>query len=776
MKMRSMGVLVVFALLSAAFSFNAEGQQTPLGAKRVVDIVIKGNHAISTPTILNRIKLKPGDIFEESAVNKEIKRLYAMGYFSDVFVETEEKEDGIVVIFTFVEKPTITKIEFRGNAHIRTPHLMKKIKVKQGDLLDFNRLGQDVAAIRTTYTEEGYFKTKVDYKIEKDASGDNAVLVFVIDEGGPLRITKINFEGNKSIKTDELKKLMSLKTAFWFIQKGAYDEDKLDADISRVATYYRSKGFLDAKVSSKMDYSPDGKDIYLTMVVDEGKKYLVGNITVEGALAFPAEDLLKRIKMKSGDAFDYEKMKEDLENIRMFYYDKGYMNAEVDLEHRYDAAADRMNLVYNIQAHEEIYVGMVNIVGNEKTKDKVIRRDIKVYPGEKYDGAKLRRSKERIYNLGYFEDVYFETVPTDTPNVKDLNVTVKETKTGEFTFGGGYSSIDAFLGFVQVRQKNFDLLDFPTFTGAGQDLTIRAELGSARSNYFLSWTDPWIFDYPYLFGFDLYREEHNRFGQSGYGYDETRTGGSLRLGKEIIEDLNSGLIYNLEEVKISNIPDDASEALRKEQGSNWISRATLSFNYDKRDNKYSPSRGYVVDLSLQDAGGWLGADKDFWKTWLAGSYFHSVIEGVVIEVKGAMGVVDNYGKSDEVPIYERYFAGGATTIRGYEERAVGPRDSGSNTALGGEAIVLGTTELTFPIFKNLLKGAVFYDVGNVWADMGDIFTTKSGDTGGYKQGVGIGVRVKTPIGPIKLDYGYPLDKNYDDEKNGQFYFSVSHGF
>ncbi|MGB2599144.1 MAG: outer membrane protein assembly factor BamA [Candidatus Omnitrophota bacterium] len=757
-------VLVLFFAFSGIFS---EAQQAE--DKRIIDIQIKGNYSISTATILNRIKIKPGDRFEEAAINRELKRLYAMGYFSDVFVETEDLPEGIIITFTVVEKPVIESIGFKGNARVKSSKLAKSVTVKEGDLLDFSRLAQDVSEIKAYYVEQGYKNVSVDYKVKRDAETGKADVIFLIDEGASVKVRSIKVEGNENIPSGEILKLMTTKTAWWFIRKGSFDEEKFQADLDRVAIFYRSKGYLDAKATGRTDYSEDGKNLHLTVVVDEGKKYLVGDIIVKGELAFPQREIEDLIKMKSGDALDYDKIKADMESIRVFYYDRGYMDADIDLQQKYNASTDKMDIAYIIQAHDEIYVGKINVVGNTKTRDKVIRRELRVYPGEKYDGDKLKRSKERIYDLGFFEDVYFETVPTSKKDVKDLDVAVKETKTGEFSFGGGYSSVDAWIGFIQIKQRNFDILNFPTFTGGGQDLTVRAELGTARQNYLLSWTDPWIFDYPLLFGFDFYREEHNRFGQSGYGYDETRTGGDLRLGKELTEYLNTGLIYNLEEVQISNIPDNATEDLERETGKNWISRLTWNTSYDKRDNKYSPKKGYYAMVSLEDAGGFLGGDKDFVKGWGTASVYFNVLERIVLELKGRGGLADSYGDSDEVPIYERFFAGGGTSIRGYNERAVGPRDRGTNTALGGEAMAVGNAEVTFPIFKKLVKGAVFYDVGNVWKRAEDMFTT------GYKQGAGIGVRVKTPIGPVKLDWGYPLNKNYDDKREGQFYFSVSHG-
>ncbi len=751
--------------------------QTPLpaaavsGEKHIVDIQIKGNNAVSTSTILNKLKLKPGDVFEESALNKELKRLYAMGFFSDVFVETETVAEGVVVTFTVVEKPIIESIEFKGAAKIKGPRLQKKVTIQKGDLLDLNKISQDMAAIKAYYVEQGFSNISVNYEVETDPETLKAKLIFVINEGFPIKVRKITVEGNKSIKSGEILNLMATKTAWWFIRKGAFDDETFQADLNRVSAYYRGKGFLDAKVSSKEDYSEDGKSMYITVVVNEGERYLVGDISVKGSLVFTEQEVRKKIKMKTGDPFDYEQIKNDVESVRSLYFDAGYMDAEIDLNHRYNGTTGKMDLEYNITPHDIVYVGKVNIIGNTKTKDKVIRRELRLYPGERYDGEKLKKSKERIYNLGFFEDVYFETVPSEEKDVKDLNVTVKETKTGEFSFGGGYSSIDAFIGFVQVSQKNFDISNFPTFTGGGQNLTARAEMGSSRNNYLLSWTDPWIFGYPYLFGFELYRNEHKRYGDTGYGYDETRTGTSFTLGKEITDYIGTSVVYNIEQVTIGNIPDNATDDLRKEQGTNWISRATWNLGFDNRDNKYSPTKGLNTGISLENAGGFIGGDKDFVKGWVHAAYYHSIIPKVVLELKGRTGVVENYGDSDDVPIYERYFVGGATTVRGYRQRGIGPRDAGTNTALGGEAMAVANTEVTFPLYKNLIKGAVFYDVGNVWENYSDVFTGSE-----YKQGVGLGVRVKTPIGPVKLDYGYPLNKNYDDEDTGEFYFSVSHGF
>jgi outer membrane protein insertion porin family len=446
------------------------------------------------------------------------------------------------------------------------------------------------------------------------------------------------------------------------------------------------------------------------------------------------------------------------------------MNSVVDAERVLNPDTGNIDIAFKIEGKDPVYVGKIDIRGNVKTRELVVRRELRIYPGERFDGAKIKRSKERIYNLGLFENVTFDTEPTDDPAVQNLIVGVKETKTGEFSFGGGYSSIDMLMGFIEVTQRNFDILNFPTFMGGGQNLSLKAELGMVSSNYDISWTDPWIFGFPYAFGFDLYRTEHNKRGDLGWIYDETRWGGDLRLGKEFTDTFRGDMLYRLEDVNISNIIDNASQDVKDEAGSNWISSLTLALTQDTRDNIYNPGKGYLIGFTIEDAGGIFLGDKNFFKGTLSASYYHTFFNIIVLELKGRGGMGGAYGSTAKMPIYERFYAGGANTIRGYKERRVGPRDPGSNEPIGGDSILVANTELTFPIYERMIKGAVFYDIGNVWRSSNQFMN------GGYKQGVGVGVRVKTPIGPVRLDYGWPLNKNYDDDQTGELYFSMSRGF
>jgi outer membrane protein insertion porin family len=341
--------------------------------------------------------------------------------------------------------------------------------------------------------------------------------------------------------------------------------------------------------------------------------------------------------------------------------------------------------------------------------------------------------------------------------------------------------VDQLVGFVQIDQKNFDWKNWPYFTGAGQNLMFRGSFGSLSSGYELSFTEPWLFDYPIAFGFDIYQRNHQRDTDVGYGYDEKVTGGDLRLGKQISEYLSANIMYRLDQIQISNISSDASDDLKQEYGKNKVSTITPSLTFDSRDNAFDPRKGNLLTGAFDLAGGMLGGSRDFWKFYGRASHYFPMPRNSVLEIRGRIGLSEPYSDTDRIPIYERFFVGGAYTVRGYEERKLGPVDPDSHDPLGGDAMLVGNIEYTYPLFS-FLKGAIFYDVGNAWAKIKDIGSSRdAGDvinTGGFKSSFGLGLRVKTPIGPMMLDYGIPLDKEPGDtgRKSGRFHFSASHGF
>lgn len=767
---RKLFIFIVLFLSFAILTWPTFGEAPQ--EKKIKEIKVMNNKIISSATIRAKLKTTEGMVFSQDVLNEDLKRLYELGYFEDIVIDLDEKDDGYIVSFIVLEKPVIEAIAFKGNRAIKEPKLRAEISVKENDMFDRSRLNRDLTSIRKLYESQGFQLANVDYKVEVDEAANKAKVTFNIMEKQRIRVKGLDFIGNYSISDKKLKALMVTKTQFlFFLQPGYFKSEEFDADMERVAAYYRDNGYLDVNVEPEFKYSADGSDMYITININEGKQYLVGDIIVIGNELFADEEIRKKLKTEKGRPFSESAMREDMINIQQYYYDRGYMACAIDSDRAFDPSTGDINVTYNITEGELIYIDKVKIQGNTKTKDVVIRRELRAYPGEPFNGAEIRRSKERLYNLGYFEEVVFETEPGAAPDKKDLVVSVKEAKTGEFSFGGGYSSVDKFLGFVQVNQRNFDALAFPTFTGGGQILNVRAELGNIRQNYIVSWTDPWILGYPLLFGFDVYQTEHKKTTDIGYLFDEMRRGGDIRLGKEFTEYFRADAMYKLEEIDISEVSSSAAQAIRDEEGENWLSRGLLSFKYDTRDNVFTPTQGFLLGSMVENVGGFLGGDKDFIKYGISGNtYFSFLDKKIVLELSSSLNFADSYGDTDNVPIYERYYAGGSNTIRGYKERHVSPRDTATNDPIGGNARFLSNAEVTFPLVEKIIKGALFADAGEVWKDRSDAFTTN------LKFGTGLGVRVKTPLGPVKLDYAWPLSDNRGDAKRGRFYFSMSHGF
>lgn len=753
-------------LVSAATIAHAED------GKVVKSVEVRGNKTVSSLTVLAKVKTQIGQPVNSTVLNEDLKRLYGLGFFSDVRIEQEDVEGGVKVVFLVTEKPVLADIKIEGNVKIGKDAIKKEMQSVVGDFIDQKRIRDDIDAIKKLYEKKGFSEAQVDSSFDINPDTNQATLRVTVNEGQKLRIVEIKVAGNQSIKAGDITKVMKTKQMSWWgwLHSGYLKEDELQEDIERIKAVYDEAGFSDVEVTTAIETANDKGDIRLVINVVEGKKYIVGDLAFNGNSIAKTDEIVKAIKMVSGKPFSRRGLRVDVSAIQDLYFEKGYLSSQIRSESLYNDKTDKVDVTYNITENELTYVDKVRIQGNTKTKDIVIRRELRAYPGESFSGAKLKRSKERLYNLGFFEDVRFDTEQSSAPNSRDLVVSVKEGKTGEFSFGGGYSSIDSVIGFVQVRQKNFDWQNTKTFTGAGQDLGVRVELGSVRKNAELSFTEPWVFGYPYSFGFDIFRKEFNRSGNSGYFFDQQRTGFDLRLGKEFTEYDKGLLMYKLEEVKISDIPDDASADLKDEIGKNTTSSLAFTLTHDERDNIYNPTRGFLLTGTAETAGGFLGGDKNFNKLYGTAATYYKHFDVNVLELKLRGGVADAFDESEKVPIYERYFSGGANTIRGYRERRIGPRDPGNQDPIGGEAYWVANVEETFPIYPDLIKGAVFFDIGNVYPKIEDF-----GD-GGTFSGAGAGVRIKTPIGPVKLDMGYPLDDVPNESKKVRFYFSVSQGF
>lgn len=751
--------IYVFIILFSFLSFASSSEV-------VSRIDVQGNNLVSDATIISKIKMRAGHEYNTNIINEDIRNLYATGFFESVEVERKDSTEGIIVVFKVLEKPVIKKLSIDGERIIREKKILDAIGIKEGAFADEYKLKESIRKIQDIYTKKGFTQTVITYTIIPLQVKNEVEVKFTIDEKGVLKVRTISVVGNKTFPAKRIIKIMKTRTA-WLFNSGIYKEDILQDDVKRITDFYKNEGFTDVIVDKKIEL--ENKSVHVKMTVEEGKRYYIGKVGVEGYKEITANEITTARKLKEGDIYSEQSVYDESAKIREVYVDKGYIFSQVDPLTYLNLETQKVDVTYKITENQIAYIEKINVTGNFKTKDNVIRRELRIYPQDRFDGKKVRKSKSRLENLGFFEEIRFGTEPASQSNWVDLIVDVKEAKTGYVSFGGGYSSIDAFIGFVELRQRNFDYKNFSTFTGAGQDLSLTTSFGTTTKNYQLSFTNPWIFDKPVSFGFDLYQKSHEKDDDSGYSYDEEVLGGALRLGREFNDNIKGNVAYRIENIKIDDISADAAQDFRDEEGRNTLSGGELSLTYDTRDNVFNPLRGIYLLNTGEIVGGPFGGDKDFFKYFTQASVFFPMVKKSVLEVKLRAGFAEPFSDTKKVPIYRRFYAGGASTIRGYPERKVGPVDIPTKDPIGGESMFIGNIEYTYPLI-DFLKLATFFDTGNVWEKNKDFFK------GGLKSSYGLGLRVKTPIGPISVDYGWPLNDIPGESKKGRFHFNISKGF
>lgn len=733
----------------------------------VSSIQVEGNKNISTETIFSQIKIKKGQEYNTTVINEDIKRLYQTGYFEDIQVRIDESTEGVEITFVVTEKPAVKDILFENLVHINSRRVIKKIQTQQDGLLDIQDVKEDARTIEDMLRKAGFSQATVDYSLDRDEENNTVVVTFTVSAGDRVRIKKIFVEGNETFPDKRIIKVIKTRPKWWFLRKGYFDKDLMEEDLERVLDFYRKQGFSDVEA----DYSTERKDnlLYITIFVEEGTRYYVGNIDIMGNDNITLEQIQDVLTLKSGDVYSESDVKENSFNIRQLYVDNGYVFNQVEDTEFLNPDTKDVDISFSIVENNIASVNLVKVQGNTRTRDDVIRREIRLRPGDRFDGQKMRRSRQRLERLDIFEEIRFDSERVDDDRV-NLIVDVEEARTGSISFGGGYSSIEEFVGFVEFAQKNFDWTNFPDFIGGGQLLRLSAEMGSVREHFQLSFTNPWIFHKPISFGFDIYKFQRTREEDIGYAFDEDRIGGVIRFGYEFTEYLGGRVGLRYEKVDISDVVDWASDDLKKEEGKKDLVTLESAIIWDSRDNMFAPSRGIYFLTAMDNSAAFLGSDEEFTKIFVDNSYFFPLWYASVLELRGRLGVAMPYGDSDDVPIFERFFAGGAYTIRGYQERKVGPIDARTNDPIGGESMLVFNIEYLYPLV-DFLKVAAFFDTGNVWRKVEDMGYDD------FKSGIGMGIRVKTPLGPIKLDYGWPLDlEPGEDKKEGRFHFSFSKEF
>jgi len=732
----------------------------------VSDIQVKGNKIISTNTILNKIKTKTGQGLSREVINEDIKRLYRTQYFQDVKFDLVPDGDNFKVVVVVDEKPIVKQILIEGNSQFPEDALRKDLNVKEGQVLAQHVLKQGVNNIKERYRNKGFKFVSVSTNVDINDISKEAIVYVTIGEGLKYKIDDIRFNGVTGFKTSYLKRKMQTKENWYHVPfvPGVFKEDKFDSDIERLEYIYQKEGYLDAKIVPDFEYDEENRRMVIILNVAEGKQYLAGKVGIEGNKLFPESEIWGQLEMLPGEVYSQFSLHSDVDSIKRFYFERGYINARISSATSLNKETGRVDIKYSITEGELYYIDKVKIRGNTKTKDLVIRRELRVRPGERFDGEKLEYSKQRLNNLGYFDEVIYETEPGTATDKRDVVFAVKEKQTGELSFGAGISSIDQFIAFAEISQRNFDLFKWPTFTGGGQSISLRGRMGSVTQDLDLSFYEPYIFNKPISFGLNVYNWERE---SNNLDFDTRRRGIGVTFGKNFTDRVKGYVGYTIEDVKISEISADADPQVRASGIENLLSRMKIGATYDSRDNVFAPKKGWLINGSAEVVGSFLAGDEDYYIFQSGITKFFSFFEEHVIELRGRFGVMDDFGDSNQVPVFDRFFAGGLGSVRGYNYRRVGPKGGGD--PIGGETLATGTIEYTFPIIENF-KGALFVDTGHVNPDFFEV------DAGDFAVSIGPGLKINTTLGPVTLYYGFPIVNKDDEDENGRFEFNLSRGF
>ena len=784
---RPRGLLWAFCLM-AALSLAAQNAEKPdRPVRKVVKIELKhiGPPAASDSLILANIRVKEGEPYLPISVDDDVRNLYSTGYFKNIRVDEKAVEGGINLTYVLQGKLLLTDIKLAGNKELSGTKLRKKITSKVGEPLDEQKLFLDAQEMQKLYQKSGYQKTRVEARVTPDENTGRGVATFEITESPKVIIAAIQFEGAQVFTAKKLRKQFKTKERWWMswlTGSGVLKDDEFEDDKDHLAEFYQSQGYIDFEIKEvKFDHLTPTR-LAINFVISEGRLYKVGAVAIKGNKLFPVDQIQQgtiidgrstRMTNSVGTTFTPGGLIHDVEAIKDFYGTKGYIDARVVAIKNPNMATGTMDLIFEIQENDKAYIEKIEIKGNYKTRDKVLRRELAVSPGEVYDSVRVKLSKQRLEGLQFFEKVDTQPEETDVQNRKNLVIGVEEKSTGNFTIGAGISSVDSIVGFAEVSQGNFDLFKPPTFTGGGQKMRLRVSIGTQRQDYLLTFIEPWFLDRKLALQTDLFHRDLNFQSQI---YDETHTGGTVSLMKALGSDFLIGRVgYTIEQIGINlNTTTNVSQEIKDEQGKRLVSKVFGSLAFDTRNSVLLPNHGQRTELLAELAGGPFGGDTDFYKLELKSAwYFPGFFEGHVLELSARGGVVEQYGSSSRVPIFDRWYLGGLYSLRGFKYRDVGPKDN-FGEPIGGSTYAFGSAEYSVPIIERL-RFAVFYDVGNVYAKPYSFSINPAlGQTAQYSDNWGVGLRINLPIGPLRLDYGIPINHDQGVKGSGRIQFGVGY--
>ena len=759
----------ICALLGAAVARAQAPQATPQGPPivRSIDVEYTGPGTVSKERILAQLRTRVGQPYSSEVVEQDIAALYKTGSIQNVRIFAQPQGDGLRVIVAVQTRSILSEIVIDGAERVKAQRLRKEIKLRLNQPVNEQQLEEARQKIIEVYQGRGFTDVSVQFRIDPiDQKRGTARVVYTVTEGVRGAVSRINFEGNTHFSQKVLRKQMKTRgrTPIHFLDKsGRFDEVQLQQDLDKIREFYQDHGYIDVEIKDVRRERMEKGPMVLTIVIAEGPQYHVRKLSIAGYQNTTEQRIRALLKMKEGSVYSPKQLRDDAKAVADAYGSGGYVDLVVQPEGT-PAGPALIDVHYSIDEGVRSFVNRINIEGNTRTKDKVIRREVLVAPGDVFNTVRVDVTKKRLENLGYFAKV--ETYPEDTdiPGRKDLTILVQEKRTGSLSFGGGFSTVDSLVGFVELTQGNFDLFNWPSFTGGGQKFRLRIQYGTERKDFILNITEPYLFDRRLSLNGQVFYTEANYLSAE---YNQRNYGFAMELRKPINAYTFATLGYQLQDVDIFDVAISASDFIQSQKGSTTESKIFSGVVFDSRDNPLLTRRGRRVSFSPYIAGGFLGGDTQIYGLDLeASQYFHLPWDTILV-INGEIATVSQWGNGNEVPIFERLYLGGSNNLRGFPFREVGPQDE-NGEPVGGQSMWRTTIEWTFPIIEKA-RGAIFYDTG---------FVNSSQWSFGFNHiasDVGIGLRLDLPIGPLRLDYGYPVQRDgYNG--GGRFNFNVGYQF
>jgi len=759
---------------------NGRSGRVALPKLDIVRVHFRGNRKVEDDALRVNLKTKPGTQLAKDVLQEDVRTIWRLGYFEDVQVETAEAEGGLVVTFVLKEKPAIRKIYVSGHDEVGLTKINEVLDLKKDQVLDLAKIKKNVEKIRELYLQRGFYMAEAEYELRRDAPGQVDVY-FRVHENSKVEIRRVNFTGNEHVTDAELRSVMLTQPGDLFsavTSSGTYREDVFQRDIMLIQSHYFDRGYINVKIADpRMELSPDRRSMFITVAIEEGLQYRIGKLDVKGELLEAREVYLGRLQAKPGDVFNRTQVAQDVQNIADLYKDKGYAYVNSTPETHVDDKARIVDLTFDIQRGPLVTFERINIRGNSKTRDKVIRREMRVYEGEQYSQAGLDLSKRRVNALGFFDKVEVNTKRGSNDDTMEVNVEVGERQTGAFQIGAGFSSVENFIFQAQISQNNF--------LGWGTSATLQAQVSGLRQLYLLQYEDPYFFDTKWTFMLNLFNQQRYYLG-----FTRKSTGGSLTWGYMLRDNLRMFLTYTLQDVSVatggrsnlftggqrSPLPSGSLANLTR---SGLLSSWRLSLAYDTRDDRLFPRRGWFNTLSAEFAEPAFLSQSQFTRYEAALRYFYPLPLGMTLRLKAESGLVTSRDPQG-VPIFERYFVGGIYDVRGFPLYSLGPKikipaaqdpdPALGSFAIGGNLRVTGKAEVEVPIVAQMnIRGVVFADVGNAynlegqycrfkpaWAHVSMDPCVTSLPLASLRTSWGFGFRWFSPIGPLRFEWGIPF--------------------